>query len=57
MLLERTVSIYPYCVVRVLFPDRLALQGVFQSTETIKEVIDFVKTYVDVPILQFYLCT
>lgn len=56
MMLERTVSVYPHCVVRILFPNRVALQGIFKSTETIKEVIQFVKIYIDVAIFEFYLC-
>lgn len=56
MLLERTLSIYPYCVVRIIFPNRYVLQGVFQSTDSIADVITFTKTFVDEFILSFYLC-
>lgn len=56
MLLERTLSIYPYCVVRIIFPNRYVLQGVFQSTDSIADVITFTQTFVDEFILSFYLC-
>lgn len=56
MLLERTLSIYPYCVVRIIFPNRYVLQGVFQSTDSVADVITFTKTFVDEFILSFYLC-
>lgn len=56
MQLERTISIYPHCVVRILFPNRFALQGVFKSTESVLDVIQFVKTFLETPALDFYLC-
>lgn len=56
VLLERTISVYPHCVVRILFPNRLALQGVFKSTESIQDVIQFVVSFLETSNLEFYLC-
>ncbi|XP_023015144.2 tether containing UBX domain for GLUT4 [Leptinotarsa decemlineata] len=46
---------YKKAVIRVLFPDRTVLQGIFQPSETIKDVIEFVRGYLEEQGCNFYL--
>lgn len=36
---------YRNTIIRIQFPDRIVLQGIFNSTELVQDVYDFVKTY------------
>ncbi|XP_065213616.1 tether containing UBX domain for GLUT4 [Planococcus citri] len=53
--LERTLTLYPHCVIRIIFPNRIVLQGVFKSSETVLEVVKFAKNFLETPSLDFYL--
>ncbi|GBL76252.1 Tether containing UBX domain for GLUT4 [Araneus ventricosus] len=46
---------YKKTVIRVYFPERLVLQAVFQTTETVQDVQDFVRNYLEDRHLNFYL--
>ncbi|CAL1284646.1 unnamed protein product [Larinioides sclopetarius] len=46
---------YKKTVIRVYFPERLVLQAVFQTTETVQDVHDFVRNYLEDRNLNFYL--
>uniref|UniRef100_A0A1B6K7N0 UBX domain-containing protein n=1 Tax=Homalodisca liturata TaxID=320908 RepID=A0A1B6K7N0_9HEMI len=48
---------YTRTVVRVQFPDRMVLQAVFNHSETVQTVLDFIQTFLDPPDVQFYLYT
>lgn len=47
---------YKKCIVRIHFPNRLVLQTVFKSTETVLDIIHFVKKYLIDESLDFNLC-
>lgn len=47
---------YKKCIIRIHFPNRLVLQSVFKTTETVLEVINFVRKYLVDESLEFYLC-
>lgn len=47
---------YKQAIIRVLFPDRTILQGTFRPTETIQDVCDFTRKYLEEPKFRFYLC-
>lgn len=55
--LRKKFERYKQSVIRVLFPDRLILQGLFDSTETIADVMAFVSNYVSHDVDDFYLFT
>uniref|UniRef100_A0A1B6KI60 UBX domain-containing protein n=1 Tax=Graphocephala atropunctata TaxID=36148 RepID=A0A1B6KI60_9HEMI len=40
---------YTRTVIRVQFPDRLVLQAVFNHSETVQTVADFIKTFLEPP--------
>lgn len=46
---------YAQTVVRVQFPDRLVLQGIFSVGETVKSVMEFVQSFLENKDLDFYL--
>ncbi|XP_069701484.1 tether containing UBX domain for GLUT4 [Periplaneta americana] len=48
---------YRRTVIRVQFPDRIVLQGIFLPLETVSVVMDFVRGYLENPELDFYLYT
>lgn len=50
------MNMYKNVVVRVQFPDRIILQGVFSPTDTIHDVIDFIKSHLYNPDKPFQLC-
>lgn len=43
-------------IIRVQFPDRNVLQGIFAPTDTVESVHDFVRPYLDNPDEDFVLC-
>lgn len=47
---------YKKAIIRIEFPDRHVLQGTFTPTETIEAVMDFVRTYLATPEIDFVLC-
>lgn len=47
---------YKKCIIRIHFPNRLVLQSVFKSTETVLDIIHFVQKYLIDESLDFYLC-
>lgn len=48
---------YQQTVVRIQFPDRFVLQGVFRPRETVQHVLSFVKQFIQNPESEFYLYT
>ncbi|GIX70995.1 tether containing UBX domain for GLUT4, partial [Caerostris extrusa] len=46
---------YNQTVIRVYFPERLVLQAVFQTTEKVQTVQDFIQNYLENKNLNFYL--
>ncbi|CAK8697323.1 tether containing UBX domain for GLUT4-like isoform X2 [Clavelina lepadiformis] len=44
----RLASRYPEIIVRILFPDRVVLQGVFRPLERVEDLYNFVKSHVSV---------
>ncbi|XP_006814773.1 tether containing UBX domain for GLUT4-like [Saccoglossus kowalevskii] len=48
---------YPKVAIRVHFPDRLVLQGLFRPQEPVKSVMEFVKDNLDDKDMKFYLYT
>lgn len=55
--LEKLYNRYPRCVVRVQFPDRAVVQGVFKSTEAVRDVAEFLKNFLKRPQAEFFLYT
>jgi len=47
---------YNKCIIRIHFPNRLVLQTIFKSTETVLDVIDFIRKYLIDESLDFSLC-
>lgn len=52
----RKIAQYKNCVIRIQFPDRHVLQGMFKPIDAVSDVIEFIKTYLDNPEKPFYLC-
>ncbi|XP_031628369.1 tether containing UBX domain for GLUT4 [Contarinia nasturtii] len=48
---------YNKAIIRILFPNRYVLQGVFTPYETIETVIEFVRSYLANQNIEFYLYT
>ncbi|XP_070580251.1 tether containing UBX domain for GLUT4-like [Ptychodera flava] len=48
---------YPKIVIRIHFPDRLVLQGIFRPLETVKALTEFVQSNLEDKNLNFYLYT
>lgn len=53
---QQRLNIYKNVVVRVQFPDHIILQAVFSPTDTIQEVIDFIKRHLHNPEKPFHIC-
>lgn len=47
---------YMEATIRILFPNRYVLQGIFTPYETIENVMEFVRSYLADPDIDFYLC-
>lgn len=54
---QQKLLMYKNAVVRVQFPDRMILQGIFSPNDTIEDVINFVKTYLQTPDKPFHIFT
>lgn len=52
----RHLNKYKQSVIRVQFPDRAVLQGIFKPTETVKDVLNFVREYLSDESLNIHLC-
>lgn len=50
------LSKYKKCIIRIHFPNRLVLQTVFKSTETVLDVMNFIRKYLVDESLDFCLC-
>ncbi|XP_071960711.1 tether containing UBX domain for GLUT4-like [Antedon mediterranea] len=48
---------YKKAIIRVVFPDKVILQGLFRPKETVQALFDFVKNSLEEQTLQFYLYT
>ncbi|XP_044269281.1 tether containing UBX domain for GLUT4 [Tribolium madens] len=53
----RQLHKYKQSVIRVQFPDRSILQGSFKPSETVKDIKDFVTSYLEDPNVDFHLYT
>lgn len=47
---------YNKCIIRIHFPNRLVLQTVFKSSESVLDVINFIRKYLIDESLDFSLC-
>jgi len=47
---------YKNCIIRIHFPNRLVLQTIFKSTETVLDIINFIRKYLIDESLEFCLC-
>ncbi|XP_059054017.1 tether containing UBX domain for GLUT4 [Achroia grisella] len=54
---QQKLLAYKNVVVRVQFPDRIILQGVFTPTDTIENVTNFIKSYLQTPDKPFHVFT
>lgn len=48
---------YKKCIIRIHFPNRLVLQTIFKSTETVLDIMNFIRKYLVDEFLEFYLFT
>lgn len=47
---------YKKSIIRIQFPNRYVLQGTFTPLETIETVMNFVRSFILMPDLDFHLC-
>lgn len=47
---------YKKCIIRIHFPNRLVLQSIFKTTETVLDIINFIRNYLVDETLDFNLC-
>ncbi len=47
---------YRTTVIRIQFANRLVLQGIFLPSNTIQQVMDFVRGFLNDPTMEFHLC-
>lgn len=47
---------YKKAIIRVQFPDRTVLQGVFTPHETVGSIVEFVREFLEDKSTEFYLC-
>lgn len=52
----RKIAQYKNCVIRIQFPDRHVLQGMFKPIDKVSDVKEFTKIYLEEPETPFYLC-
>lgn len=52
----RKIAQYKNCVIRIQFPDRHVLQGMFKPIDRISDVKAFISNYLETPEKPFYLC-
>ncbi|XP_055911414.1 tether containing UBX domain for GLUT4 [Eupeodes corollae] len=55
--LLRKIAQYKQCIIRIQFPDRNVLQGIFKPTDKIEDVISFVRKFITNEDLDFHLFT
>ncbi|XP_055842826.1 tether containing UBX domain for GLUT4 [Episyrphus balteatus] len=55
--LLRKLAQYKQCIIRVQFPDRNVLQGVFKPTDKVEDVVSFVRPFLTNEDLDFHLFT
>ncbi|CAG9864464.1 unnamed protein product [Phyllotreta striolata] len=53
----RQINRYKKAIIRIQFPDRIVLQGTFNPSDTIKDVMDFTRQYLHDESTQFYVFT
>ncbi|KAM7347378.1 tether containing UBX domain for GLUT4 [Cochliomyia hominivorax] len=53
----RKIAQYKNCVIRIQFPDRYVLQGMFKPIDKISDVVEFTQAYLENPEKPFYLFT
>lgn len=53
---EQKLNVYKNVVVRIQFPDSMILQGIFQPTNTIQDVNNFVREHLKTPAKPFLIC-
>ncbi|XP_056649171.1 tether containing UBX domain for GLUT4 [Diorhabda sublineata] len=51
----RSLSIYKKTIIRIKFPERVVLQGTFAPSDTIRDVIEFIRDYLENKSLRFYV--
>lgn len=51
----RQLNKYKKTIIRVQFPDRTVIQGTFKPTETVQDVLDFIRDYLEDASLDFYI--
>jgi len=51
----RQMHRYKKAIIRVQFPDRTVIQGTFKPTETVQDVLDFIRSYLEDQNLDFYI--
>nr|XP_014087003.2 tether containing UBX domain for GLUT4 [Bactrocera oleae] len=51
------IAQYKNCVIRIQFPDRLVLQGIFKPIDKVSDVMDFVRKFLHDDQADFYLFT
>lgn len=47
---------YKKCIIRIHFPSRLVLQTIFKPTETVLDIMNFIRRYLVDESLDFCLC-
>lgn len=52
----RKIAQYKNCVIRIQFPSRYVLQGMFKPIDKISDVNEFIKNFLENPNKSFYLC-
>lgn len=52
----RKIAQYKNCAIRIQFPDRHVLQGMFKPIDTISDVLEFTKKFLTQPEQSCYLC-
>lgn len=55
--LLRKIAQYKQCIIRVQFPDRHVLQGIFKPTDKVEDVVGFVRGFLANENLDFHLFT
>ena len=56
MKMSSKIELYKHTVIRIQFPDRVILQGIFEPTMTFADVKKFVSQFLMDPSLEFHLC-
>ncbi|XP_066156793.1 tether containing UBX domain for GLUT4 [Euwallacea fornicatus] len=51
----RSLNKYKRTIIRVQFPDRTVIQGTFKPMETVRDVLEFIRGYLENQNLDFYL--